>query len=88
MQEVEKLKFEIDQLRKDKIIYAIESCAVSLVCFVSMIFVNQYFADTARDLVSTLLVLSAVGYAIFMGLGNFNRLRKVKKLEKLLKAKL
>ncbi len=78
----EEIKFTIDQLRKDKIIYAIEACATVLVCILVFFFSNQYFPLPLKDYINVLVVIIAVGYTIFMGIGNFIRLNKIHKLEK------
>ncbi len=77
----ENLKFEIDQLRKDKIIYATEACATILVCILGFMFSNLYFQNGFKDLVNVLLLSVGVGYTIFMGVGNFYRLQKIIKLQ-------
>lgn len=80
-----KIQFQIDQLRKDKIIYAVEAVATTLICTLGYLFSNQYLNGILRDLVNTLLIFIAVGYSLYMGMGNFIRLKNIKKLEKLLK---
>lgn len=78
----EDLKFNIDQLRKDKIIYAVEACATSLVCILGFIFANAYFENPMKTILSILFLLTGIGYSIFMGIGNSFRLKKIKELEK------
>lgn len=78
----EEIKFVIDQLRKDKIIYATEACATVLVCILGYMFANMYFNTPLNNWISALLLFIGVGYTIFMGVGNFIRLQKIKKLEK------
>lgn len=80
--EQEKLKFKIDQLRKDKIIYAVEATATALVSILSFLFANLFFENPIKYIVSVIVLLIGVGYTIFMGVGNFLRLRKIKELEK------
>lgn len=75
-------KFIIDQLRKDKIIYATEACATVLACILGFIFSNTYLLLPLRDYVNTFCLLVGVGYTLFMGIGNADRLRKIQKLEK------
>lgn len=83
----EDIQFEIDQLRKDKIIYGVEACAVNLICLFGFMFSNQYLPSAMKDNINWLLLIGAVGYSIFMGIGNFNRLSNIKKLEKKLNKK-
>lgn len=82
---IEEKRFEIDQLRKDKIIYAMESCAVSLVCLVGIFGVDLVMNGLLNVVVKMLLVMLAVGYAIYMVIGNSGRLKMIKKLESELK---
>ena len=81
----EDLKFEIDQLRKDKIIYATEATATVLVCLLIFMFSNEYFPRGLKDTVNMLVLVIGGGYSLFMGVGNFLRLQKIKKLQKQLK---
>lgn len=81
-QEQTQLQFRISQLRQDKIIYAVESCAISIVCLFGFLFSNQYFAEAFKSVVNVLLLVIAVGYLLYMGIGNFRRLQEVQKLEK------
>jgi hypothetical protein len=80
--EQEKLKFKIDQLRKDKIIYATEATVTVLVCILGFLFTNFYFKDPIKYFISVFVLVIGVGYTLFMGIGNFLRLMKIKKLEK------
>lgn len=75
-------QFIIDQLRKDKIIYATEACATVLVSILGLLFSSMYFQGLLRDVVNVLSLFMGVGYAIFMGISNFFRLKKIQKLEK------
>ena len=78
----EELKFKIDQLRKDKIIYATEATATALVCILGFLFVNMYFENSIKYIISVFVLVVGVGYALFMGIGNSIRLSKIKELEK------
>ena len=77
------LQFEIDQLRKDKIIYAIESCATSLGAMV-LLLLSTLLARTMPFMsnIAILFAVFAIGYLIYMGVGNAKRLKKVRDLEK------
>ena len=77
----EELKFKIDQLRKDKIIYGVEAVATDLAVMLAIYFVD-YFGLQYSSILIFLLVLTGVGYTVFMGVTNFNRLQKIKELEK------
>lgn len=76
------VQFQIDQLRKDKIIYAIEACAVSLLCIFYLLFIFPMLESPYAYIIGYLLALVASGYTIFMGVGNFFRLKRIRKLEK------
>lgn len=75
-------RFIVDQLRKDKIIYATEACATVLVCILGFLFSNLYLPIPLKDYVNILCLLVGVGYTLFMGVGNYIRLQKIQKLEK------
>lgn len=81
----ERLKFTIDQLRKDKIIYATESCATSATAILGLLFSNQYLSVPLKDYVNVLILLTGVLYVIYMGVGNFRRLQRIQELERQLK---
>jgi len=78
----EELKFKIDQLRKDKIIYATEATATAVVCILGFLFANMYLENPIKYGVSLFVLLVGVGYTLFMGIGNAIRLSKIKDLEK------
>lgn len=79
------LQFEIEQLRKDKIIYGVEACATVLACMLVSMYADAYFSAALRELVHTLVLLIGVGYTIFMGVGNYKRLKKIQKLQRQLR---
>lgn len=76
----EQLKFHIDQLRKDKIIYATEAAATNLLMLVVLYFSSSHFTGDLRTVVDRLALIIAAGYTLYMGVGNFMRLRKIKEL--------
>lgn len=77
------IKFEIDQLRKDKMIYALESIATSLVSIVIYIIIENYLeVPTSLVIFASTLV---VGYWIYCMFGNLLRLKKITELEDKLK---
>jgi arginine exporter protein ArgO len=82
----EEIKFTIDQLRKDKIIYAIEACAVNIACLLGMV-VAQLLPLPSGLLITVVTVIPAVGiiYTLYMGISNWRRLQRIRKLEKQLK---
>lgn len=75
-------QFTIDQLRKDKIIYAVESIAVSVNCIVVIFFAHMYANPYIRDLVTYGAVIMSMGYVLYMGYTNLKRLRKIQQLER------
>lgn len=77
----EDLKFQIDQLRKDKIIYATEATATNVICLLVYLF-SQTLPTSQGHVVGIGAIVLAVAYTGYMGVGNFMRLRKVKELEK------
>jgi hypothetical protein len=75
----EELRFEIDQLRKDKIIYGVEATAFNLAMILLIVSVYNTEYQMPVLVISTIL---GVGYTAYMGLGNLIRLIRIKKLEK------
>jgi hypothetical protein len=73
------LEFQISQLRQDKIIYAVEACAFNLAAVVA---VNLMMLLRLDRIYLIAVALFALGYTIFMALGNLKRLSKIKQLEK------
>lgn len=79
------LQFQIDQLRKDKMIYALEAIATSVTAiFGFIIFGNSFNTYSDYFLISAYLV---VGYWAYCMLGNLFRLIKIKNLEKIIQEK-
>ena len=77
----EELKFEIEQLRKDKMIYALESIALTFISELTYILITVIF-DIQSTILAIIALVIPLGYYVFMVVGNFLRLRKIKKLEK------
>ncbi len=81
------VQFKVDQLRKDKIIFGVESVAVTLLVtlmvsslgFLGFMFpiVNQY-----AKVIIQILLGSAVLFFLYMVVSNIMRCLKIKKLEK------
>jgi len=82
----EEIKFQVDQLRKDKLVYAAESAATSLVGLVLIFSLGMLLPTPLLyiRIILAILVL-ALGYWLFMGIGNLKRQKKIKKLERELK---
>ena len=76
------IQFQIDQLRKDKIIYAIESCATSLILAFGYIFVEDFYSGKNAKHIQVLLFVIAFVYFLYMGIGNATRLKKIQELSK------
>lgn len=80
----DQIRFQIDQLRKDKIIYATESIAITLISFLVLLFLAFFydkFTTPMRTIIFAASTLIPIGYGLFMGIGNFRRLQKIKQLE-------
>jgi hypothetical protein len=75
------IKFEIDQLRKDKMIYALESIALTFISELAYILIAVIFG-IQNTLIAVLALVIPLGYYLFMIIGNILRLKKIKKLEK------
>ncbi|NTV24098.1 MAG: hypothetical protein HGA85_07055 [Nanoarchaeota archaeon] len=78
------VKFEIDQLRKDKMIYALESIAVCFVVEIAYLATLEAIGEIAAKKVAFFGFLSALLFFIYMAIGNLIRWRKIRHLEKLL----
>ena len=78
----EDIKFQIAELRKDKILYAVEIGSVVLVCLFGLRFSELYFPSGLRTTIDWLLLVIVVAYGIFVLIGNILRWRKIKRLEK------
>jgi hypothetical protein len=75
------IKFKIDQLRKDKIIYGVEACAISITCVLFATFAYNYLPSPWDNYAGYATVIIGVGYCLFMGIGNYMRLKKIQELE-------
>lgn len=83
----EDLQFEIQQLRQDKIIYAVESCAVSLVAILLVLLLGtRYITSFVATSFVGLFAIFACTYLIYVGITNFLRLKKIKKMESTLQS--
>ena len=72
------LEFQIQSLRQDKIIYAVEAAAFNLAAIVA---VNTLLYLRAMRLYIIIIAVSALCFTVFMAIGNLQRLRKIKQLE-------
>lgn len=81
----DEIRFEVDQLRKDKIIYATEACATVLICILVFIVSESYFPSGLRSLIAIAVLVIGIGYTIYIGITNFIRLKRIMDLEKKLK---
>ena len=79
-------QFMIQQLRMDKIIYATEATATAVSCLVGIMFASIFFHGLIQIAVVLILGFICLAYTLYMGLGNLQRLRKIKQLEKTLTA--
>ncbi len=78
---IENKKYIISQIRQDKIIYAVEATATNAICLFAFMFSNQYLTGLLKDTVNIGILVIAVAYTLYMGVGNFYRHKRVKKLE-------
>lgn len=84
MKNKDALRFQIDQLRKDKIIYAVEACAFNLGALIFISY-GYDFLPVPQGLMITLGIFAfafSIIYTLYAGVGNFFRLRKIRELEK------
>lgn len=87
MKNKEDIKFEIDQLRQDKIIYATESVACTLAMFLFMFCIGSLFPSIVGTGIFVSALMIGFGYWLFTVYGNTKRFIEIKKLEKLLQEK-
>ncbi|AKM79563.1 MAG: hypothetical protein UX85_C0001G0278 [Candidatus Beckwithbacteria bacterium GW2011_GWB1_47_15] len=82
----DEMRWQVSQLKKDKLVYAVESAAVSLVVMV-LIFglgIALPIVGLYAQTVMRLLLIIAVGYFLYMAAGNTKRCLKIRKLERML----
>ena len=72
------IEFQIQSLRQDKIIYAVESAAFNLAAIVA---VNLFLYLHTIRLYIILTAGAALIYSVYMAIGNLQRLHKIKQLE-------
>jgi hypothetical protein len=87
MKKEEELKFRIGELRKDKMIYALESIATSIALLIFLFGVGVIFPRFNPILLFVLVASVTFGYWVFMMIGNLRRFREIRKLEKTLYGK-
>jgi hypothetical protein len=78
---MDKKQFEIDQLRKDKIIYAVEATATSVTALVAMFFVGSIGLISNPTLIIGLILGLAILYWVYVMVSNYLRLQKIHELE-------
>ena len=79
------IQFQIDQLRKDKIIYALESIATTISLVFAIFVAGTFNLDSSiYVLIIAVLGVGGIGYWFYAMVGNFFRLRQIRKLESLL----
>lgn len=81
----EDLRFEIDQLKKDRIIISLQSIACSLAIFLLISFMSVLDQSSSGFVVPAGLVVS-VGYWLITIYMNIVKISKIQKLERLLKS--
>jgi len=86
---------ELTQLRLDKIIYAVEAIAINTLFMLIYIVLPEIWGGVytssgeilgIRHWVFITMLTGAVTYNLYMGIGNFKRLRKIKAIENKQKA--
>lgn len=81
------LQFQIDQLRKDKMIFALESIVINtfVVAFIftiGLLIPSGLWTQQAQYLVGGICAIVAISYTLYALIGNFFRWQKIKTLEK------
>ncbi len=78
---MDKKQFKIDQLRKDKIIYAVEATATSVTALVAMFFVGSIDLIGNPTLIIGLILGLAILFWLYVMVSNYLRLQKIHELE-------
>lgn len=84
----EDIKFKIDQLRKDKMIFAIEACALSLACYLFLSFAFSFLPAVSQNIaygIAIVVLALPILYTVYAFVTNFMRYKKIVELERKLK---
>lgn len=84
----EDIKFKIDQLRKDKMIFALEASALSLAAFLFLSFAFSFLPAVSQNVaygIAIVVLALPILYTIYAFVTNFMRYKKIVELEKKLK---
>lgn len=76
-----KLKFTIDQLRKDKIIMAAEMTGVNTSILLGALLVVQFLDGFPEALMIAIGCTFGILYSLYASFGNLRRAREIKRLE-------
>lgn len=77
----QELEFKIDQLRKDKMIFTLESIALTFVIELGYVILSIIF-ESPLKLIALIGLLIASGFFLYMIISNICRYNKIRKLEK------
>jgi len=75
------MEFKIDQLRKDKMVFALESIALTFVVELTYVLLAVITKRTSI-LMAVIGLLIIIGFFLYMIIGNIKRYKEIKKLEK------
>jgi hypothetical protein len=79
--EKEDIRFRIDQLRKDKIIYAVQSLGVSVSALILSIVISVVFSSNRPLILPDIFVLAVV-YWLFVAFRSARITKEIQKLER------
>jgi len=82
MAKKELLEFRIDQLRKDNMICALESIALTFIVELGYLLISILSRSNYSVVFAVLALILPTTYFVYMVLGNTKRMLKIKKLEK------
>lgn len=77
----EDIQFRLDQLRKDKILFATEIVATNIFGLFVFIVSNQYLDGDIKDIVNLVTFTASVVYSIYLTSKSLGKLMQLKKLE-------
>lgn len=77
----EDIQFRLDQLRKDKILFATEIVATNIFGLFAYLVSNQYLEGVIKDIVNLVIFFASVIYSLFLTSKSLGKLLELKKLE-------
>lgn len=77
----EDIQFRLDQLRKDKILFATEIVATNIFGLFVFVFSNQYLEGNIKEVVNLVTFAASVIYSLYLTSKSLGKLMQLNKLE-------